>query len=74
VQNTQAIVPHRKCEGHIEWVMNIIHLQREQWMMTCSWDGSLRVWDVERGKQIGEDWRDDGAGMRSIVSGREEST
>jgi WD40 repeat protein len=34
--------------------------------VTCSWDGSLRVWDVERGKQTGEDWRDEGAGMNTI--------
>ncbi|KAG2102279.1 WD40-repeat-containing domain protein [Suillus discolor] len=26
--------------------------------MTCSWDGSLRVWNLKSGKQIGDDWRD----------------
>lgn len=26
--------------------------------MTCSLDGSLRLWDLERGAQIGDDWRD----------------
>jgi WD40 repeat protein len=35
--------------------------------MTCSWDGSLQVWDVERGKQIGADWRDDRTGMITIA-------
>jgi WD40 repeat protein len=34
--------------------------------MTCPYDGSLRVWDVEHGKQIGEDWRDERAGMNTI--------
>ncbi|KAG1822650.1 Serine/Threonine protein kinase with WD40 repeats, partial [Suillus subaureus] len=27
-------------------------------MMTCSRDGSLRVWNLKSGKQIGNDWRD----------------
>jgi WD40 repeat protein len=27
-------------------------------MVTCSFDGSLRVWNLKSGKQIGEDWRD----------------
>jgi WD40 repeat protein len=36
-------------------------------MMTCSWDGSLQVWDVERGKQIGADWRDERTGMITIA-------
>jgi WD40 repeat protein len=38
--------------------------------MTCSWDGSLRVWDWESDTQIGEDWRDNGAkktGVNSIA-------
>jgi WD40 repeat protein len=67
VQKIQGIVPHRKLEGHTSWVVNVIHLQGGQRIMTCSHDGSLRVWDVERGKQIGEDWRDEGAGMNTIA-------
>ena len=27
-------------------------------MITCSEDGSVRLWDLESGAQIGEDWRD----------------
>jgi WD40 repeat protein len=34
--------------------------------MTSSHDGSLRVWDVERGKQIGEDWRE-GVEMNTLA-------
>jgi len=26
--------------------------------MTCSYDGSIRVWNLESGAQIGDDWRD----------------
>jgi WD40 repeat protein len=35
--------------------------------MTSSDDGSLRVWNVESGKQIGEDWQGEGAGMNTIA-------
>jgi WD40 repeat protein len=35
--------------------------------MTCSGDGSVRVWNVESGKQIGEDWRDEEAQMNTIA-------
>jgi WD40 repeat protein len=67
VQKIQAIMPHRKFEGHTGWVTNVIHLRGGERIMTCSYDGSLRVWDMERGKQIGKDWRDEGAGMNTIT-------
>jgi WD40 repeat protein len=36
--------------------------------MTCSGDGSLRLWNLESGVQIGNDWRDHGEeGMWSIA-------
>ncbi|KAG2058683.1 hypothetical protein BDR06DRAFT_994174 [Suillus hirtellus] len=38
--------------------------------MTCSFDGSLRLWDLESGTQIGGDWRDgedEEAGMYSMA-------
>jgi WD40 repeat protein len=55
---TSTIKPHQKFEGHTDWVEGVIHLPNGQRMMTCSGDGSLRVWDLKSGKQIGEDWRD----------------
>jgi WD40 repeat protein len=67
VQKAQAVIPHQKFEGHTNWVTGVIHLRGGQRIMTCSYDGSLRVWDVERGKQIGEDWRDEGAGMNTAA-------
>jgi WD40 repeat protein len=67
VQKAQAVIPHQKFEGHTDWVMGVIHLRGGQRIMTCSHDGSLRVWDVERGRQIGEDWRDKGAGMSTVT-------
>jgi WD40 repeat protein len=55
---TQAIWPHQKFEGHSVHVSGVIHLPGGQRIITCSYDGSLRVWSLESGTQIEEDWRD----------------
>ncbi|KAG2053341.1 WD40 repeat-like protein [Suillus hirtellus] len=57
-QETSRMMPHQKFEGHANWVRGVIHLPGGQRIMTCSLDGSLRVWDLKSGKQIGDDWRD----------------
>jgi WD40 repeat protein len=57
-QETRAIRPCRKFEGHTRALTGVIHLPGGHQMMTCSYDGSLRVWDLQNGKQIGNDWRD----------------
>jgi WD40 repeat protein len=36
--------------------------------MTCSWDRSLRVWDLQTGKQIASDWRDEDSVGESNVN------
>jgi WD40 repeat protein len=35
--------------------------------MTCSYDGSLRLWSLETGLQIGEDWRDGDSAVISMA-------
>jgi WD40 repeat protein len=35
--------------------------------MTCSSDGSLRVWNSKTGVQIGDDWRDGESGVNAIA-------
>ncbi|KIK38237.1 hypothetical protein CY34DRAFT_809581 [Suillus luteus UH-Slu-Lm8-n1] len=67
-QETSTIKPYQKFEGHTEWVTGAIHLPDEQRIMTCSRDGSLRVWNLKSGKQIGEDWRDRDSGVWTITS------
>jgi len=57
-QETSKITPHRKFKGHTDTINGIIHLPGGQRVMTCSADGSLRVWNLESGLQIGHDWRD----------------
>jgi len=58
MEATQAIKTHRKFEGHTNWIRSVIHLTGRQRMVTCSFDGSLREWNLETGEQIGNDWRD----------------
>jgi WD40 repeat protein len=36
-----------------------VHLPGGRRIVTCSLDGSLRLWDLESGAQIGEDWKDE---------------
>src|SRR5258708_7327220 len=65
-ETTRSIRSRRKFEGHTEWVSDVIHLPGGQRIMTCSHDGSLRMWNLESGKQIGKDWRDGDRGVYAI--------
>jgi WD40 repeat protein len=67
VQETQAIIPHRKFGGHPGQVEDILYLRGRQRIMTCCLEGPLRVWDVDSGRQIGEDWGDEAANMNTIA-------
>jgi WD40 repeat protein len=51
-------MPRRKFVGHSGVVWVVVHLLDRQRIITCSGDGSLRVWDLENEKQIGDDLRD----------------
>ncbi|KAG2757702.1 WD40 repeat-like protein, partial [Suillus brevipes Sb2] len=62
-----AIAPRQKFKGHTESVSGVIHLPGGQRIITCSDDGSLREWNLESGKQMGEDWNDGESGVRSIA-------
>jgi WD40 repeat protein len=64
---TSTIKPRQKFEGHTDMVFGAIHLPDGQRMMTCSFDGSLRVWNLKSGKQIGVDWRDGDSGVRTVA-------
>jgi WD40 repeat protein len=43
--------------GHTDRIRCVAHLP-DGTLITCSDDGSLRLWDLGSGTQIGEDWRD----------------
>jgi len=66
-QKTLAIRPCQKFEGHTDWVVGVIHLPGGQRIMTCSDDGSLRVWNLKTGEQIGGPWRDAENGVLAIA-------
>ncbi|KIK41171.1 hypothetical protein CY34DRAFT_224742 [Suillus luteus UH-Slu-Lm8-n1] len=66
-KETSAITHRQKFEGHTEIVWGAIHLPGGQRIMTCSKDGSLRVWNSKSGKQIGDDWRDRDSEVRSMA-------
>ncbi|KAG1882615.1 WD40-repeat-containing domain protein [Suillus subluteus] len=66
-QKPPKIKPCQKFEGHTDLLEGAIHLPGGQRMMTCSRDGSLRVWNLKNGKQVGEDWRDGDSGVWTIA-------
>lgn len=64
------VIEHRKkFEGHNGAVKAVVHLPGAggQRIITCSMDGSLRVWNLENGKQIGSPWRDGQSGLSTIA-------
>jgi WD40 repeat protein len=58
IQETRAIQPRQKFEGHTVSVSGVTLLPGGQQIITCSYDGSLRLWNLESGVQIGNDWQD----------------
>ncbi|KAG1734853.1 WD40-repeat-containing domain protein [Suillus occidentalis] len=69
-QQTPEVTSIKEMRGHTNNVEGIVHLPGGRRIVTCSWDGSLRLWDLESGAQIGEDWRDNeekGAGVYCIA-------
>jgi WD40 repeat protein len=60
-------MPRQKFEGHTQPVSDVIHLFDGQRIITCSLDGSLRVWNLESGEQIGDDWQDVESGVHTIA-------
>jgi WD40 repeat protein len=60
-------MPHQTMRGHTNWVTDVVHLPGERQIITCSLDGSLRLWDLESGIQIGNEWRDGNDGTWSMA-------
>jgi WD40 repeat protein len=66
-KETSVITHRQKFEGHTDRIWGTIHLPGGQRIITCSSDGSLRVWNSKSGKQIGDDWRDGDSRVGSIA-------
>jgi WD40 repeat protein len=58
--DTPVITPRKTMRGHTNQVRGVLHLFGGRRVITCSEDGSLRLWDLESGAQIGDEWRDKG--------------
>ncbi|KAG2757700.1 WD40 repeat-like protein [Suillus brevipes Sb2] len=67
MKETSAMTHRQKFEGHTGRIWGAIHLPGGQRIITCSVDGSLRVWDLKTGKQTGEDWRDGDSAVISMA-------
>ncbi|KAG2337736.1 WD40 repeat-like protein [Suillus weaverae] len=59
-QRTPAVTPRQTMRGHIDGIQGVVHLPMGQQIITCSRDGSLRLWDLKSSSQIGEDWKEEG--------------
>jgi len=59
-----AVWPREKIR-HADGVYDVVHLPDRR-IITCADDGPLRLWDLENGTQIGDDWLD-GAGVRVLA-------
>jgi WD40 repeat protein len=55
-----TVAPRHQLRGHTHGVRGVVYLRcaSGQRIITCSGDGSLRLWDLESGTQIGHEWRD----------------
>jgi len=60
--------PDQKFEGHTGFVTGVIHIPGRPQIVTCSDDDSLRVWDSQSGKQVGNDWSDGGMVIAMALS------
>ncbi|KAJ8595416.1 WD40 repeat-like protein, partial [Rhizopogon salebrosus TDB-379] len=67
IQETSTFEPRQIFKGHTDSVSGVIHLLDGQRIITSSQDGSLRLWNMESGLQIGEDWRDGDSPVRAIA-------
>ncbi|KIK44108.1 hypothetical protein CY34DRAFT_11278 [Suillus luteus UH-Slu-Lm8-n1] len=50
-------MPYRKIKVN-NGIGRILHLPGGQRIIVCSWDGLIRVWDLETDTQVGEEWED----------------
>ena len=58
VKRTTEVKPYQTMRGHTRSVYGVVHLHDGRHIITCSDDGSLRLWERESGAQMGNDWRD----------------
>jgi len=67
IQETSERKPHQEFKGHTDLVLDVIHLPDRERIITCSKDGSLRLWNLKNGMQIGQGWRDGKSAVYTIA-------
>lgn len=75
-QQKPAVTPRQTMRGHTQFIRGVEHLPGRRHIITCSLDGSLRLWDLKSNAQIGNDWRDEGdeAAVYTIALSRNGNT
>jgi WD40 repeat protein len=69
MKKNSAVTPRKTMRGHTDNIYGVAHLPDGKCTITGSYDSSLRLWDIESGAQIGEEWRDEGdeSGIRAMA-------
>ncbi|KIK37021.1 hypothetical protein CY34DRAFT_93469 [Suillus luteus UH-Slu-Lm8-n1] len=49
---TTTATPNQSLRGHTNQVRGVVHLPDARQVITCSLDGSMRLWDLERGINV----------------------
>jgi WD40 repeat protein len=65
-QENLATMPHRKIKVE-SGISEFLHLPGGQQIIICSWDGSFRVWDLEKDTQVGEEWEEKDMGVQALA-------
>lgn len=63
---TMTKTPYRKIKVN-NGIRYILHLPSGQRIITCSCNGSFQVWDLERGTQLLDEWKEKAAGVEAIA-------
>jgi WD40 repeat protein len=59
ISEMTTVKPCKTIRGHTHHVQGVVHLPDERHIITGSGDGSLRLWELQSGTQVGKDWRDE---------------
>jgi len=58
--------PYRKIKVDTS-IRHVLPLPGEQRVITYAWDGSFRVWHLERSTQVGEEWEDKDESVKAMA-------
>lgn len=50
--DTENMVQKLRLQGHTDWVEDVCYSQDQKWLMSCSKDESVRLWNIEESDKI----------------------